>query len=59
MISSALQKNLPFTPSGAIKFGNVGDPTSEISQILHEKKYIRLLEEFNTKPNVYYYNTGD
>jgi molybdopterin-containing oxidoreductase family iron-sulfur binding subunit len=46
-------------PSGAIKFGNIGDPTSEISQILHEVKYIRLLEEFNTKPNVFYYNTGD
>jgi molybdopterin-containing oxidoreductase family iron-sulfur binding subunit len=46
-------------PSGAIKFGNIGDPDDEVSHILHEKKYIRLLEEFNTKPNVYYYNTGD
>lgn len=46
-------------PSGAIKFGNIGDPDSEISKILHEVKYIRLLEEFNTQPNVFYYNTGD
>lgn len=46
-------------PSGAIKFGDIGDPESEVSKILHEVKYIRLLEEFNTKPNVFYYNTGD
>lgn len=42
-------------PSGAITFGNVGDPHSEISKILEEEKWIRLLEEFGTKPSVFYY----
>ena len=42
-------------PGSAITFGNVGDPDSEISKILEEKKWIKLLEEFGTKPSVFYY----
>ncbi len=39
---------------GALKFGDLGDPKSEVSKILKERKWLRLIEEFNTRPSVYY-----
>lgn len=41
-------------PSEALVFGDRGDPASEVSVILNQKKTIRLLEELGTDPAVYY-----
>jgi molybdopterin-containing oxidoreductase family iron-sulfur binding subunit len=38
----------------AIHFGDFNDPNSEVSQLLLEKRSIRLKEELGTEPNVYY-----
>lgn len=35
-------------------FGDLDDPDSEISKVLAERKYDRLLEDQNTGPNVYF-----
>lgn len=42
-------------PSKALIFGDTGDPGSEVSKTIEEEKWIRLLEEFNTKPAVFYF----
>ena len=42
-------------PVGARKFGNLLDPTSEISWILRNKRVFRLKEELNTQPKFYYF----
>lgn len=43
--------------SGAIKFGDLNNPESEVRQLLegelHERAY-NVLDEINTRPNVYY-----
>ncbi len=39
---------------GALTFGDVNDPKSEVSKLLKERKWLKLIEEFNTKPSVYY-----
>ena len=41
-------------PSGAITFGNLLDDNSEVSRKIKAKTAIRLLEELNTSPSVYY-----
>lgn len=38
----------------AIHFGDFNDPNSEVSQLLRERRAIRLKEELGTEPNVYY-----
>ncbi|WP_322797461.1 4Fe-4S dicluster domain-containing protein [Tepidiforma sp.] len=38
----------------AIHFGDLNDPTSEVSLLLKERQAIRLKEELGTEPNVYY-----
>jgi molybdopterin-containing oxidoreductase family iron-sulfur binding subunit len=42
-------------PVGARKFGNLLDPTSEIRQILSQKRVFILKEELNTQPKFFYY----
>lgn len=42
-------------PSRALIFGDTGNPDSEISKTLEEEKWLRLLEEFSTKPSVFYF----
>ncbi len=41
-------------PTNAIHFGDLEDPDSEVSQLLREKSFFRLLEEMGTNPSVYY-----
>jgi len=41
-------------PVGARIFGNLKDPTSQISQTLEQNPTIRLREELGTEPSVYY-----
>ncbi|MDR2122672.1 MAG: TAT-variant-translocated molybdopterin oxidoreductase [Flavobacteriaceae bacterium] len=40
--------------SGAIKFGDVNDPNSEVARLSKDKRKYVLLEEVGTKPNVFY-----
>jgi molybdopterin-containing oxidoreductase family iron-sulfur binding subunit len=42
-------------PTGARKFGNLNDPTSEVAQIIKHKNVFVLKEELNTKPSFFYY----
>lgn len=43
---------------GALYFGDLNDPESEVSEFLNKNKYRRLAEEAGTKPNVYYIEEG-
>ena len=40
--------------SGAIKFGDINDSSSEIAKLAKDKRKYVLLEEVGTKPNVFY-----
>lgn len=40
--------------SGAIKFGDINDSSSEIARLSKDKRKYVLLEEVGTKPNVFY-----
>ncbi len=42
-------------PVGARKFGNLLDPESEISRILHEKRVFVLKSELKTEPKFFYF----
>ncbi|MBI2609267.1 MAG: 4Fe-4S dicluster domain-containing protein [Deltaproteobacteria bacterium] len=42
-------------PTGARKFGNILDPTSDVYKILKEKHTFVLKEELNTIPQFFYY----
>ena len=42
-------------PTGARKFGNLADPTSDVAHILRDKRVFVLKEELKTIPRVYYY----
>jgi molybdopterin-containing oxidoreductase family iron-sulfur binding subunit len=42
-------------PTGARKFGNILDPSSEVSQILRNKRILVLKEEVGTRPRFFYY----
>jgi len=42
-------------PTGARKFGNVLDPTSEVSEILKTKRVFVLKEDVGTLPRFFYY----
>lgn len=41
-------------PVGALNFGDLDDPSSNVSKLLGKKRATRLLEELGTHPNVYY-----
>lgn len=41
-------------PVSALHFGDLGDPNSEVSRLLGQKRSWRLLEEWGTHPRVYY-----
>jgi len=46
---------LEVCPVGARKFGNLLDPASEVSQILHNKHVFVLKQEVGTLPRFFYY----
>jgi Fe-S-cluster-containing dehydrogenase component len=41
-------------PTKAMYFGNIADPTSEVSQLSRSRRATRLLEDLGTKPRVFY-----
>jgi molybdopterin-containing oxidoreductase family iron-sulfur binding subunit len=41
-------------PTGAIQFGDLADPASEVAQAAHTPQSFRLLEKLGTEPKVYY-----
>ncbi len=41
-------------PVQVFHFGDLDDPNSDVSKLLGQKKWFRLLEETGTKPRVYY-----
>ncbi len=41
-------------PVRTLHFGDLNDPSSEVTQILAKKRSFRLLEELGTEPKVYY-----
>ncbi len=41
-------------PSGAVTFGDLADPTSEVSKLTKSYRRYRVLEELNTEPAVIY-----
>jgi len=59
-----LEKGLPIPacnqacPTGARFFGDLDDPTSEVSQLARRPRAFRLLEELGTEPHVFYLKEG-
>ncbi len=45
-------------PPGARYFGDLDDPTSEVSQLARSPRAIRLLEDLGTEPHVFYLKEG-
>ena len=43
-----------FCIASALSFGNLDDPSSEVSKLIRENKTVRLKEELGTEPSVYY-----
>jgi len=46
-------------PANARKFGDLNDPTSEVSRLIRERVSERLLEDKGTEPQVYYLRGGE
>lgn len=46
-------------PTGAIIFGNLDDPNSQVAQLVRSGRKFRLLEELGTEPSVVYLKEGD
>ena len=40
--------------AGALSFGDLGDPESNVSQLIKENNTLRLHEELGTEPSIYY-----
>jgi phenylacetyl-CoA:acceptor oxidoreductase subunit 1 len=40
--------------SGAMEFGDIEDPESNVSRMLGETQHFRMHEELGTEPGVYY-----
>lgn len=43
---------------GAIRFGDLDDPESEVSKLSKDKRAFRFMEEMGTRPQVYYLAEG-
>lgn len=43
---------------GAIQFGDLDNPNSQVYKLSHSRRAIRLLEELGTEPKVYYLTEG-
>ena len=46
-------------PAQAMTFGNMADPTSQVSRLSKSNRAARLMEELGTKPRVIYLNRAD
>ncbi|RLB08361.1 MAG: hypothetical protein DRG59_05260 [Deltaproteobacteria bacterium] len=46
-------------PTGAIVFGNLRDPESEVAKLSKDKRAFRLLEKLKTEPKVYYLSSHE
>lgn len=46
-------------PTKAIYFGDLDDPTSEVSKLSRNSRAFRLLEELGTEPKVFYLEEGE
>jgi molybdopterin-containing oxidoreductase family iron-sulfur binding subunit len=46
-------------PTKAMYFGNIADPTSEVSKLSKSSRAAKLLEDLGTKPKVIYLNEGE
>lgn len=54
--TTACQDNCP---SGAIAFGDLDNPYSEVSRLSHSVRSFTLLEDLGTKPKVFYLTEGE
>ena len=45
-------------PSGAMFFGDLNDPFSNVSKLSRERRAFRLLEDLGTEPKVIYLSEG-
>lgn len=46
-------------PTGTINFGDLGDPTSTVTQLAKSSRAFKLLEELGTEPHVIYLTEGE
>jgi Fe-S-cluster-containing dehydrogenase component len=46
-------------PTGALVFGNLDDPDSQVAQLARSRRAYRLLEDLGTEPSVYYLQRGE
>lgn len=46
-------------PTGAIVFGDLSNPNSEVSKLAHSRRAYKLLEDLGTEPKVIYLREGD
>jgi molybdopterin-containing oxidoreductase family iron-sulfur binding subunit len=46
-------------PTGALVFGDLNDPESEVSQLFQSPRAFTLLEELGTKPSIRYLKRGE
>ena len=46
-------------PTGAMAFGDLEDPASEVSRLSQSPRAFRLMEELGTKPKVIYLRKGE
>ena len=45
-------------PPGALIFGDLNDPNSEVSRLAKNGNSFRLLEQLGTEPSIYYLKGG-
>ena len=45
-------------PPGALVFGDLNDPNSEIARLIKDDRSFRLLEDLGTEPSIYYLKGG-
>jgi len=46
-------------PAGAMYFGDMNDPHSQVARLSHSPRVFRLLEDLGTEPRVYYLREGE
>ena len=45
-------------PPGALKFGDLDDPSSEVAKLHNDQRSFRLLDHLGTEPSIYYLKGG-